>query len=104
MFGAGRGEAAQRPVVEQQEHERQCHQHGFGHQAQGKQDDHSQVTCGGARLADIADIGREREHAEHAAEDILALRNPCDGFDAQRMDGKDRSHEGTAPQGGSHPP
>ena len=42
-------------------------------------------------------IRQKREHEEERAEHVLALGNPGHGFDVQRMQRKQRGHQGAAP-------
>ena len=97
-------ESTEWPVIEQEQDERQRHEHGFGHQTKGKEKDHCHIAPRRLRLTDVPDVCRDSQHEKHATEHVLAFRDPCNGFDSQRMDGKDRRDECAPPQGGSHPP
>ena len=54
--------------------------------------------AGGCPLR-VTDVGPQGEQAEEGAEDVLAFGGPGDGFDVERMQGKEGSDEGTAPGG-----
>ena len=86
-------EAAQGPIVQQQEHQRQRDQHRLAHQPQQAKEPYQQVAGQRLALADIAPIGRQREHEEQAAQDIFALGDPGDRFHAEGMNGKDGRHQ-----------
>src|SRR4029077_8054114 len=47
-------------------------------------------------------VSTQCEHKKHATEHILALRDPRNGFDSQRMDRKNRGNKRTAPRCSCH--
>ena len=55
-------------------------------------------------MADVTDVGQQRQHEEQAAEDVLPLGHPGHRFRPQRMDGEDGRHEGAGPEIAGHPP
>ena len=92
--------SGQKSSREQQK--RPCHQHGFGHQAQRKSDEHQQISPD-IRSSRVPHIGSHREQSEEGAQHVLAFRNPRHRFDMQRMHGEQRGHKGAAPSGPGHP-
>ena len=55
-------------------------------------------------LPRVPRIRPEREHEKERAQHILAFGQPGHGFHMQRMQGKERGHEGAAPKRPGHPP
>ena len=94
-------EAPQGPVVEQQEDERQRHEHRLGHESEPEPHaDEGQAA--GARPPGVGDIAPEREETEEGAKHVLPLRDPGDGLDTQRVEGEQRGHQGAAPERARH--
>ena len=87
--------SSERPIIQQQKHDRQSNDHGLGHQAHGEQERDCQVA-GNGRLADVPSVGSEREQKEKHAENVLAFRYPGDGLHIKRMHGKERGHHQAA--------
>ena len=90
--GAALAEAAERPVVEQQQDARQCHCGGLREQGPGQARQHEQRAAA-ARSLGVAGMGVERRHPEDAREDVLARRGPGDGFDVERVHGEQGGDE-----------
>ena len=101
---APRTEPPQRPVVQQEEHKRQRHQHRLGRQPQGKRGHHQQVPAPRCRALGVAGVEPKGQHEEQPAQDVLALGHPGDRFDPQGMDREDRRHPGAGPECPGHPP
>ncbi len=99
----GGGEALQRPEVEEQENERQRNDHRFAHQAEEEECERERVAAERAdalaTAVGVGGVGPEREQEEAAAHDVLAFGDPDDGFDAERMPGKERGGEDGGPIG-----
>jgi len=55
-------------------------------------------------LVNIAGIKGQGKQAEKAAEDVLALRDPGDRFDPQRMHREQRGHQEASPEGAGQLP
>ena len=55
-------------------------------------------------VADIAEIGREREHEKQSTQHVFPLGDPSHGLDVLRMDGEDRGHESAGPKLAGHLP
>ena len=72
-------ESPERPPVQQQQHERQRHEHRLGQQSSSRQSAprYRCTPCRHVRL-----ICQQRQHPEHRRQDVLPLGNPRDGFDA----------------------
>ena len=43
-------------------------------------------------------IRGERQHEKYGTQDVLSLRYPRHRFNVQRVNGKERSHEGALPK------
>ena len=96
-----RGTAFERPHVEQQECARQRDREWLCEQRQRATNECDAVpepvaTAAGGR--GIAAVGPHRRHPEQAAQRVLALGDPRDGFDVKRMQGEDRGDEGARPE------
>ncbi len=94
----------ERPVVQQQQHQRQRDQHGLGRQPEGEQGDHRQIANQREAAARVAGVGRQGEHEEQAAEHVFAFGDPSDRFHAQRMDGEQGRRQCARPEIAGHPP
>src|SRR3954469_7934341 len=91
-FDIARAEAAEWPVIEQEQNERHRNQHRFAHEAEREEEEDEEIAA--ERFApDVARISPESQHEEKAAQHVLPLRHPGDGFDPQGMDGKKRSDQ-----------
>jgi len=100
--GGAEGEAAEGPVIEEEQEKGQGDDARLRHQAERVAEQHQQVIPPGRRPPDVAEIGRQGEHEEEAAQEILPLRHPGDRFGPQGMDGEEGGDEGTAPGGTGH--
>ena len=65
---------------------------------------HQQIAAERPAVADIAQIGRQREDEKQSAEHVAPLGDPGHAFDVLRMDGKQRRHQGAGPQLAGHAP
>ena len=93
--GARRRAAPERPVIEQQQHEGQRHQHRLGHQAERIEPQHARVApC--APPLEPARVGADREQEEERAQHVLARGDPGDRLDVQRVEGEQRRHDRAA--------
>ena len=90
--------SSQRPVVQQEEHKRQRHQHRLGRQPQGKRGHHQQVPAPRCRALDVAGIEPKRQHEKQPAQHVLALGHPGNRLDPQGMNGEDRRHPRAGPE------
>ena len=90
-------EAAEGPVIEQQQNPGQGHQHRFCHQPKGKEKRDQQISKEGTFARDITGISEQGKHEEDTAEHVLAFRNPCYRFHPQRMYGEHGRDKGAAP-------
>ena len=84
----GRPKPPQGPKIEQQQQRWNRHQHRLGHQTQGEQTDHGEITPERSRMADIFAIGPQGEHEEQPAEHVAPLGHPGDRLDVQGMQGR----------------
>ncbi len=105
---AGRGScgahSAERPPVDDEQHDRQGDKHRFGHQAQCEARDRRSVARA-ARARGIAGVVPQGQQAEQCADHVLALGNPRYRFHVQRMQGKQPGHDGArACRTGEAPP
>src|SRR5207247_1100374 len=74
---------AERPDVEQQEDQRQRHDHRLGHEAE-REGARQRGIASGRGLADVSNVGPYGQDEEEPAQDVFALRDPGDRFDAQK--------------------
>ena len=99
LAGAILGEhAAQGPVIPRQQHQRQHDDLRLAQQSQAKQEGHDQVTqraCP-AGFHGVPLVGSQGQEAEQRAQHGFAFRDPCDGFDIERMQRKQRRHHEAA--------
>ena len=87
----------QRPVIEQQQYERQRDHHWLRGKSRRKQSGHRQIALP-VRLSRIPAVGPEREEEKHRAQDILALSHPGHRLDIDGMKREQRRHEQARPQ------
>ena len=78
-------QSPERPIVQQEKHKRQRHQHRLGRQPQGKRGHHQQVPAPRCRALGVAGVEPKGQHEEQPAQYVLALGHPGDRFDPQRM-------------------
>ena len=102
--GRSRGpeDAPEGPVIQQQENEGERDQHRFGHEPQQKQRERQPVPAAPGALG-VAGIGPERQQPEQGAQHVLALRDPGDRLDVQRMKREKRGRERARPARPGHP-
>ena len=91
-------EALERPVVQEQQHEGQGHEHGLAQETQGEESCHQQVTGNRGRPSDVAQVRSEREREEQAAQHVFPFGNPGHRLHVQRMNGEQGRHESTRPE------
>ncbi len=87
-------DAAQRPVIKQQEHEWQCDECLLGQQARD-QEQQRRRQIPARRPKRIAHVHEKRQQTEERAQHIFPFGDPRDRFDVQRMEGKECSDERT---------
>jgi len=102
MFAGFRRETPERPVIQQQQNKRQCHERGFAHQTERKEKDRRDVPAPrrpGVLLinADVKCIGPKDKHKEHATKDIFPFGYPRHGFRTKRVNSKYGRYERTGP-------
>ena len=95
-------EAAERPVVQEQQRRRQGHQHRLRQQSRGVAQNH-QDPGRPAAPTDVDRVHSKRQQAEKHAEGVLALRNPDHGLHAQGVDRKERRGKQAGQQGAGQP-
>jgi hypothetical protein len=105
--GIGRASAVrpqprERPIIEQEQRERQRHDHRLGQQTCGEARGHRGEPPA-ARLLRIARVREHREHPEQPGERVLALERPRHRLDVQRMHGEHGRDERAAPVRARHP-
>jgi len=86
----------QRPIVQQQQRERQSDEHGLGHEPGKKQSGRQQVAPP-VRPLGIPGVGKDRKQEKKCAENIFSLCDPGDRLDVERMQGE----QGCGEQAGS---
>ncbi|MGD0521096.1 MAG: hypothetical protein ABSA48_07550 [Terracidiphilus sp.] len=87
--------SAQRPIIEQEQSKGKRDDHWFRHQAAGKGADDQCVPFPGW-IAHIPCIGKQSREPEERAQDILAFRDPGNGFDVRGMQCEKKcDHRGT---------
>ena len=82
----------ERPVIQQQQDERQRHQHGLRHQPQGQRNEDHHISRKGPFFC-VSSVCAERQYPERATEQIFPLGDPRDRFNAQWVNGENRRHE-----------
>jgi len=92
----------QRPVIQQEQDERQGHQHGLRHQAQRKEQHDEQISPR-PRSFDVPAVRPHREQPEEGGQDVLALGHPRHGFHVERVEGKQGGDDDALPAGLRHP-
>ncbi len=93
--------ARQRPPVEEEEQEGEGHEHGLGGKREREEDEARGVGELLSRV-DPAQPGGDREESEEGPEEGLALGNPRDRLDSQRVEGEERRDGGAAGAGAGH--
>ena len=92
MMGLSQKHSAQGPVIEQQQHTGQGHQHGLGHQTQGHDDEYHDITYQSG-FSGIAGISYHCQHPEGGGEQVFAFRNPGYGIDVDGVNRKQGRHK-----------
>ena len=99
----GQPQAAERPHVEQQQHERQRDDHRLREQAERERHGDEKVAPP-AGPPDVVRVADEGQHPEEAAQHVLPLRHPGDRLDVQRVDPEQERDQGARPACAGHPP
>jgi hypothetical protein len=91
-------EATERPIIQKEQNEGSRHEHGFGHEAEGKEHEGEGVIKFGFCVGEfggesVAGVSQQRQQEKETAEDVLALRGPGDGFDTERMQAEEQGNE-----------
>ena len=94
--------SAQRPRVEQQQHEGQRHQHGLRRQAEPEERDDRQVPSSGPP-PDVLTVSREGQQEEAPAQHVLALGDPRDRFHVKGVHREQERHHRAPPRRAGHP-
>ena len=104
-FGRGwrffEDEPFQGPVVQQQQTERQRHEHRFCHQADNE-DQQCQQVPGRFGAFGVTGVGEHCQQPEKGAEHVLALGDPGDGLDVQGVQGEEGGDKCARPAALSH--
>ena len=85
-------EAAQGPIIQEQQQERQSDERLFRRQATDEQDDRSDQTPSPAPL-DVIEPRPDRPQAKKCAQDVFALGDPGHRFDVQGVEGEQSRNE-----------
>ena len=91
------------PVIEEQQHKRERHQHGFSHEAQCKKEKHWQKRPCPLAFS-IASIGPKGKHPEEGAQNILAFRYPCHRLNMEGMEREQSGNKAAFPHLAGHAP
>lgn len=102
-FAVRPAHSRQRPIIEQEQDERERDHHRLGGESGEEESCHRQIPLP-VRLSRVPSVGPEGEEEEHCAQDILALRHPCNRLDIDRMNREQHCHEeaGAEATGGPH--
>src|SRR6266508_764729 len=90
-------DSIERPVVQKQEHKRQCYQHRLRHEATSEDEYHDEITPDPWR-AHVVHVGKQCEREKNTAKHVFSFCYPGNRFYAQRMNCKDRRNKSTAPK------
>jgi hypothetical protein len=95
-------QASQRPVINQQKNDRQCHQHRLRHQTQSEGTKGQQISATAWTLC-IPGIEEKGEHPEKGAQNVLAFSHPCDRLHVEGMERKKGGNKNALPVCPGHP-
>jgi hypothetical protein len=95
-------EATERPEVEQEQGGRKRDEHRLCHETD-HEEEHDGEIANGAWGADVSAIGPEARLSEERRKDILALRDPDNRLDVERVQGEEQGDRERQPPAAGHP-
>ena len=98
-----RAQAAERPVIDQEQEEGERHRHLLRHQPR-RVAEANRPDAADARMFHVAEVEPERDEPEERAQEILAFGRPGHRFHMERVQSEECRHGSALPEGSGHRP